>query len=150
MGSVLRALHAEGRKHGLDHGALHDLAAEHFGVESLARLSEPQARSLFKRVAGREFHAKQHRIRSAQGRKAAGTEGRKGQNDNVETMVSAEDCELFYGIAYGKLAWTAQTLKRFIPRQLQGRDQIRTMGDLNRVLWPVKRMARERDGVGTR
>ena len=60
---ILRALHAEGRKRGLDHGALHDLAAEYFGVDSLARLSEPQAHSLFKRVAGRGFQGKKDRGR---------------------------------------------------------------------------------------
>ena len=142
--SLLRALHAEGRKRGLGHDALHDLAVEHFGVDSLSRLTHPQARGLFKRVAGRQFHAKRHRIRSVERRKAAGTEGRKGLKQNVTTMISPADCALLYEIAYGKLGWAEQTLKRFIRRQLRGRDQIRTMGDLNAVLWPVKRMARER------
>ena len=49
-----------------------------------------------------------------------------------------------YQIAYGKLGWSQATLKTFIRRQLKGRDQIRTVGDLNKVLWPVKRMAKQR------
>ena len=142
--TLLRALHAEGRKHRLDHDALHDLAAEHFGSASLSTLDATQLGSLFQRISGRDFRLKQDKLRSRALRKAAGTEGRKDGNPKLQTLVSPDQVEMLYQVAYGKLGWSQATLKTFIRRQLKGRDQIRTVGDLNRILWPVKRIARQR------
>ena len=142
--ALMRALHAEGLKRSLDHEALRDLAADGFGVVSLSQLNTGDLGRLFQQVAGRDFHAKLRRISisSRSRRKAAGTEGRSYATSSVATLVDPSDCELLYALAYGDLGWTGATLRRFIARQLSGREQIRTMGDLNKVLWPVKRMVR--------
>ena len=42
---LMRALHAEGRKRGLDHEGLRDVAKEAYRVESLGELSVPQLRA---------------------------------------------------------------------------------------------------------
>ena len=129
--AVMRALHAEGVKQGLDPEAVTELTGARFSVGSLSELDATKLGELFQQITGRSR------------RKAAGTEGRKDSASKVATLVDPGDCEVLYRLAYGNLGWTDTTLRRFIARQLKGREQIVTMGDLNKVLWAVKSMVRK-------
>ncbi len=140
---LVRALHAEARKRGWGHADLHDEAAERFGAASISALSDEQIKDWFLAMTGRMFRAKHSGIADKRRRQAAGTAGRKtaAAKTNVVHLASADDVELLYQVAY-KIGWDKQRLKGFIRRQLKGRETIRTLADLNKVLWPLKRMAR--------
>lgn len=76
---------------------------------------------------------------------AMGTAGRKDSDGAVGTefLVNSAEMEMLRKAATLR-GWSAQTLDAFIARQLKG--PVRTVRDLNRVLWAVKAMNR-RDGL---
>ena len=140
---LLRGFHGEGKRRGLDHDGMRDVAADRFGVSSMAALKLEQMQAWYRDWTGRAFRPKRRRIVDAARRKAAGKAGRTGAEDKVVHLASGEDLDLL-GEYAARLGWGKQTLGSFIRRQLQGRETIRTVGDLNKVLWPMKRMARGR------
>ncbi len=141
--NILRALHAEGKKRGFDHGMLREIAGQRFGVSSMSALSEDQLNGWYREWTGRVFRPKRRPIRNKAQRHAAGTAGRKDATSKVEHLVSGDDLALLGQFA-ARLGWGKETLAKFTRRQLGGRDQIRTVADLNKVLWPMKRMLRTR------
>ena len=145
--NILRALHAEGKKRGLDHGGLREIASQRFGVSSVSALTEDQMKTLYRDWTGQVFHSKRHAIRNKARRHAAGTAGRKDAPSKVEHLVSGDDLEMLGSYA-ARLGWGTETLGKFIRRQLGGRETIRTVADLNKVLWPMKRILRSRNTPG--
>ena len=143
---LLRAVHAEAAKRDLDHDALHAQAVERFGVDSIAVLTEQQLRELFRGLAGRPYRAKHPGVRGNERRQAAGTAGRnKGQaadgGKEVVHLATTADVQLCYDAAYA-IGWDQERLISFIRRQLKGKEQIRTLAECNKVLWPLKAMGR--------
>ena len=140
---VMGALHAEAAKRGLSHQDLSERAGKRYGFASMADLDDGQLRDLFLDLTGRVFHPKHPGMRNRQRRKAAGTAGRKNAINKVVEMAATVDVEMVYQLAYG-LGWTQETIKTFIRRQLGGRDQLRTMADINKVLWGLKAIAKRK------
>ena len=140
---VMGALHAEGLKRGLSHQDLSEMAGQRYGVASMAALDDGQLRDLFLDLTGRLFHPKHPGMRNRQRRQAAGTAGRKDGNPKLVEMAATADVEMVYQIGYS-LGWTRQTIQTFIRRQLGGREQLRTMAEVNKVLWGLKAIARRK------
>jgi hypothetical protein len=73
---------------------------------------------------------------------AAGTEGRRGSRGNF-TIATAEDLKML-DVMLTEMSWTRDRLDAFLSSPsspLRGRMQLRTVGDINRVLWALKRIA---------
>lgn len=77
---------------------------------------------------------------------AAGTEGRRGSRGNF-TIATAEDLAMI-DAQLDLMGWTRERLDAFLrspSSPLRGRSNIklRTVGDVNKVLWPLKRIAKQ-------
>lgn len=77
--------------------------------------------------------------------KAAGTEGRRGSRKSV-TLATAEDLALIDG-QLQLMGWDRARLDAFLrspssPLRRRSNPQLRTVADVNKVLWPLKRIAR--------
>ena len=75
---------------------------------------------------------------------AAGTEGRRGSRDNF-TIATASDLAMIDAMLT-ELGWTRERLDAFLkspssPLRRRSNLQLRTVGDINRVLWALKRIA---------
>lgn len=137
---VMRALHAEGAKRGLDHEGLREMCRGRFGVASMGDLDLAQAASLYKDVTGTEF------LVAGRGPAPRVKLPERGYAARGETqIVSGGELELLER-AFAKRAWGPATKLAFIRRQL-GREQIRTRADFQRVFRGVQAMNR-RDGKG--
>lgn len=122
--TALRALHAEGRKRGLDHDALRAMA----GVESLSEVAYPQLMRLTDRLRGGPG------IKSVEGRQRRGLATRKNQAvRGVVELVDGKSIEIIRGLAEA-LGWDDERLRIFTKRQLRGWTAIRTIGDANSVI----------------
>lgn len=76
---------------------------------------------------------------------AAGTHGRRGYDDGREQALIGAQQTALLGVVVGRLGWDTSRLDAFVGRQLgdgSTAGSIRTMRDFNRVIWPLKRMAR--------
>jgi hypothetical protein len=131
---LIRALHAEAAKRGLDHDGLRDVCRVRFSVASMRDLSDGQLKTLFRDWTGRNFVRKRTTPLPKRGY------GRAGELE----LVSGEDLETL-GRAFAARQWGPETQRAFIRRQL-GRDQIRTRRDFHRVFSGVRAMNR-RDGL---
>jgi hypothetical protein len=85
------------------------------------------------------------RIKDRDQARAAGTEGRRGQRDTF-TLASAEDVAMI-DAQLDEMAWTRVRLDALLnssssPLGRRSNPTIRTLGDVNRVLWALKRIAR--------
>jgi hypothetical protein len=85
------------------------------------------------------------RIKDRDLARAAGTEGRRGQRDTF-TIASAEDVAMI-DAQLDAMAWTRVRLDALLnssssPLGRRGNPEIRTVGDVNRVLWALKRIAK--------
>jgi hypothetical protein len=91
------------------------------------------------------------RIKDRDQAQAAGTEGRRGSRDKF-TIATAEDLGMI-DAKLSDMGWTLERLDAFLrspSSPLRGRSntQLRTVGDVNKVLWALKRIA-ERQARGT-
>lgn len=82
---------------------------------------------------------------------AAGTEGRRGSRDKV-TIATAEDLAMI-DAQISAMNWTRARLDAFLQSPsspLRGRSnpQLRTVADINRVLWALKGIARQQARIG--
>jgi hypothetical protein len=132
---LMRAVHAEGLKRGLDHEALRDVCRQKFNTGSMGDLSDTQLRKIYRDWTGRTL-----------GRSAAVVLPKRGhaKQGGLE-MVSGEELELLER-AFARRAWGPDTKREFIRRQLGGREQIRTRADFHRVFSGVRAMNR-RNGL---
>jgi len=132
---LMRALHAEGARRGLDHADLRARA----GVASLSEMDVQALARLYLDVTGTEFlfHATKAQRVTLPPRGCA----RRGST----VMASAEELELLER-AMAVRGWGTDTKKVFVRRQLRGREVIRTRADFQRVFRGVQAMNR-RDGL---
>jgi hypothetical protein len=84
------------------------------------------------------------RIKDRDQAHAAGTEGRRGSRGNF-TIATAEDLNMIYA-QLTDMGWTRERLDAFLvspssPLRTSHKRQLRTVGDINRVLWALKRIA---------
>lgn len=82
---------------------------------------------------------------------AAGTEGRRGSRDKF-TLARAEDLGMIDSLLT-EMGWTRQRLDALLaspssPLGRRSNPQLRTVGDVNRVLWALKRIAKQQAKVG--
>jgi hypothetical protein len=90
------------------------------------------------------------RIKDRAEAQAAGTEGRRGSRDTF-TIAKAKDLAMIDAMLT-ELGWTRERLDAFLkspssPLRRRSNLQLRTVGDINRVLWALKRIA-ERQAKG--
>jgi len=140
---MMRGLHAEASKRGLSHDGLHELVEKRYGVASLSQLSEAQLREWYREFSGKGF--RHPGMGSASRRRAAGTAGKKAGSmpaPRVVELAGADDIAMLIDLA-ARIGWSVTALHKFVARQL-GREQIRTMADVNKVLWALKAIARRR------
>jgi len=81
---------------------------------------------------------------------AAGTAGRHGYPERDRVPPNAAAWRALWGCAAG-LGMNRTELEKFVQRHysgvgLRGLDDVRTMADLNRILWGLKAMLRRRSG----
>jgi len=135
---VMRALHAEGARRGLDHDGLRDVAAARFQAASMSALSLKELAEMYLGLTGQEFLFHQS--------KSHVTLPPRGITQSCLTeLVSGEELELLER-AFAARGWGNETKKAFIRRQLRGLEQIRTRADFQRVFRGVQAMNR-RDGI---
>lgn len=134
-GKLFRAVHKEAQKRGLDHDALHDMAAAHFGVHSMSELSEAQLLGIYRQWTGKTLKVRASLPRRGE---AAGADALR--------MVSGDELDALAQEAALR-GWQQRTLRNFIERQLKGRAEIRTHKDWARVFSGLRAMNR-RDGNG--
>ena len=85
------------------------------------------------------------RIKDRDQAQAAGTEGRRGSRDKF-TLATAEDIGMI-DAQLNVMGWDRDRLDKFLQSPsspLRGRSnpQLRTLGDINRVLWALKAIAK--------
>jgi len=131
---VMRALHAEGAKRGLDHEGLRAKC----GVASMGDLDLAAAAACYKDLTGTEFLMRERpKVKLPERGYAA-----RGETQ----IVSGGELEILER-AFAMRGWGPAVKLAFVRRQLGGRDQIRTRADLQRVFRGVQAMNR-RDGKG--
>ncbi len=141
---MYRVIYGVCKQYAVDNELLHDIVHMRFSKDSLKDLTKRECAQLLdglrgKHRFGRSGHA--HTTRGA----AMQQDGRKDAAVGAaEFLVNERELRMLQEMATLR-GWDMDTLDRFIRRQLRGRA-IRTMGDLNKVLWPLKAMNR-RDGL---
>ena len=126
---VMRAIHAEAKKRGIDHDGLHDIAAMRWSVKSMADATAEQLYGLY-----HEWTKKGLRRRNTKGF----APGQKTEFVSGEDLIELAE-------AFAVRGWGEDTQCNFIRRQLKGRDRVSTRGDLRKVLFAVRAMTK-RDG----
>jgi hypothetical protein len=89
------------------------------------------------------------RIKDRDQAHAAGTEGRRGQRDKL-TIATAEDLGMI-DAQLAEMNWTRARLDALLQspssplgERRRSNPQLRTVGDVNRVLWALRRIARQK------
>lgn len=137
-----RAIFASAKQHEMSNDDVHALVKERFGKDSLKQLTLNEFRMLMDGMNGKPGGGRERSSRERNW--ARGNHGRKDVQPKQEFLVTPRDLELLGEMAALR-GWSRDTLDTFIGRQLKGR-QIRTTSDLNKVMWPLKRM-NLRDGL---
>lgn len=111
-------------------------------VRETRKLSERDAVLVIEGLAKLAHHAEAHLNR------AAGTAGRQGYPERLRIAPNAAAWRALWGCA-SELRMERAALENFIRRHysgvgLHGLDDIRSMADLNRVLWGLKAILRRR------
>jgi hypothetical protein len=121
-------------------------------IASFRELSSSEASTLINTLQGqlgiresRPARAPRRRLDRDQAQ-AAGTEGRRGSRKNL-TLATSEDLALI-DEQLQLMGWDRARLDAFLrspSSPLRGRSsiQLRTVADVNRVLWPLRRIARD-------
>lgn len=120
---LMRAIHAEGKKRGIDHDGLHDIAVQNWGVPSIKDASEAQLYGLYNGWTKKGLRRRARPFPSGDNREFV----------NGEDLVEMAE-------EFAKRGWGADTQSNFIARQLRGRHKISTRGDLRKVLFAVRAM----------
>jgi hypothetical protein len=123
-------------------------ASEQVGrrINSFSDLSKDEAQKLIdvlaKSLGQGEHRRRRPRHRNRDRAHAAGTEGRRGSPSSSVTLVSAEDLARIDD-AITRLGWTRERFDAWLRSSsspLGQRAEIRTLGDANKVWWPMKAM----------
>lgn len=120
---MLRAIHAEAKKRGLDHDALHDLCVTRCGVQSMSQMTGQQLHSLYNQWTGKALR-----------RRAPLPTGKPIED---RQMIGSEEL-ITLQQEFAKRGWGPETQTNFTKRQLRGRSNIRTRGDWNKVLQGIR------------
>ncbi len=141
----LRAIFAAAREKGVTYEQLHETIAVSWGKRSLKDLSSEQAQLLIDGLRGKtraEHHYRGNGPFRYDRRQAMAAHGRKDydRSGDAEYVVNERELQMLREAAALR-NWDEEALRKFIKRQL-GRETIRTMADLNKVLWPLKAMNR--------
>ncbi|MGC2694927.1 MAG: hypothetical protein WA738_03970 [Candidatus Angelobacter sp.] len=91
------------------------------------------------------------RIKDRDQAHAAGTEGRRGSRDKF-TLATAEDIAMI-DAQLAAMSWTRERLDALLrspssPLGRRSNPQLRTLADLNRVLWALKGIAAHQANIG--
>lgn len=124
---LMRAIHAEGKRRGLDHDALHAICLQQFQARSMADLSDAQLSGWYRHWTGKL-------LKSRAPRPVAGA------NDDLQLVSGEEMIDLSQQAAVRGLSH--EGLINFIRRQLRGREVVRTRGDYRRVVRGLRAMNR--------
>lgn len=138
-----RAIYGICRQEGIDNDLLHLIVEQRFGKTSLKLLTDGECRQLVDGLRGRMKERGVSGLKGTTRGHATATEGRRDARGQVEHLINARELALLKEAAALR-GWSQETLESFIRRQNRGRP-LRTIGDLNRVLWALKAMNR-RDG----
>ena len=101
-----------------------------------------------KRVIERLLRDAGGQIKDSAGARAAGTHGRRGADRRVSMLATKGQIDLLVSYA-SRLGWNDERLDAFIERQLGAHRQVRTVADINKVLWGLKSMVRRQHGDTT-
>lgn len=122
----VRAIHAEARKHGLDHDTLHDLIESVTKrTRSIAALTHKEALAVIRQLKGKGFVP----LRTLQYRR---------QQAGVQQLVQPTQLTLIAELA-SQRGWSAEALQSFCQRQCK-RTRPRTTTDANKVIEALKAM----------
>ncbi len=103
-------------------------------------LNRVDARRVMDLIAADAGERRALRIRDREAAHDAGNHGRRDYHGGALRLIGDGDRELLRRLQ-AAVGWDQARLDAFIARQLAGR-QMRTVADLNKVVWPLKRMAR--------
>jgi hypothetical protein len=123
---LFRALHAEGAKRGLDHDDLRGM----FGVKSLSKVETHLLEQQLKAWTGKGLRRSMPLPRRGYAERSG--EVQMAGLDEFKTLANA------FSIA----GMDGEAQKKFIARQLRGRDAIRTVADFHRVFSGLRAMNR--------
>jgi hypothetical protein len=123
---LFRGIHAEASKRGMDHDALHAMAKEQYGAHSLSALTDAQLLNIYHGWTGKVLR-RQAKL------------GSPGWKNEPPQMISGEEV-VALDQEFATRALSGEGRKRFVRRQLKGRDQVRTRGDYIRVLHALRAM----------
>ena len=130
-----RAIYGCARELGLSNDDVHDAAFALCAKTSLKELTDAECRRLIDGMRGGKRRVSPERLQ------AMGTAGKKGEDrqSGTEFLVNSREMGMLRKCATLR-GWSIETLDGFIKRQVKG--PVRTVRDLNRVLWAVKAMNR--------
>lgn len=128
----LRAIFAEGKKRGLDHDRLRDMAESITRrTRSLKELTKPEAESMLRTLKGNRFTP----LRTLQHRR---------QREHIDQVVQPAQLKLIAELATQR-GWSAETTLKFCERQC-GHKRPLTTKQANSVIEALKAMNR-REGL---
>lgn len=142
---LFRAIYGCCKEHGVDNEGLHDVVRLRFNKASLKELSNRECYELMDGIRGK---ATQRRGGGVSGHSytergaAMQSAGRRDSDLGVEFLVNTREMEMLRELAE-QLGWSAAALQAFCQRQNKGQG-VKTLADLNRVLWGLKAMLRRR------
>ena len=143
---LFRCIYGYCKELGVDNEQLHDIVAMRFGKTSLKDLTNQECHLLIDGIRGQQ----EQRGGGVSGYKrtergaAMAQAGRKGAVQKTAFFVKERELRMLHEAALLR-GWSQETLDAFIARQLKG-EPLRTVGQLNKVLWPIKAM-NKRDGL---
>jgi hypothetical protein len=137
---LLRAIYGVAREKGISNEEIHEAAFAGWKVKSLKDLRNNAAIQLIEGMKGKVFEDGRNDWRR---RDAMSWHGRKKQAVDTEYLINEAEINMLKRVARAR-GWGDEQLAAFTERQLG--HAIRTMADLNKVLWPLKAMNR-RDGI---
>jgi hypothetical protein len=130
---LFRGIHAEGLKRGMDHDALRDLATENYQVYSMAKLSDAQLLAMYRMLSG----GKKLKNRGNLPSRGELTAGAESELVYAEDLTELDQC-------FAEAGFSMAAKLTFTRRQLDGRDYIRTRGDLVRVMAGIRAFLRRK------
>ncbi|HWE50493.1 MAG TPA: hypothetical protein VG273_11910 [Bryobacteraceae bacterium] len=138
---LMRAIHAEAQKRGIDHDGLRDM----FKVRSLSMVETNDLVGALKTWTGRGVRKSRPRAAAWPARSAEQLP-RKGYGKNGETELVGGDDLNTLAEAFARRGMGKESQANFIRRQLGGRDSIRTRADFHKVFSGIRAMNR-REGI---
>lgn len=143
MNTLITAVWALCREKGISEEAMRDVLKLRTGKASLRACTKGELVGMLDALRGQAFLGKSGWRRTDRGR-AMQTDGsrRVKAAAAAATLVNERELQMVRDAA-ARLGWSDAGLAGFVARQL-GRSEIRTMADLNKVFWAMKRIEARR------